>query len=102
MEDKKVRGLLLDMIMAMSRLYVDREAMLAVMRESAKRTKVLEGWKETYKTIAGNPPAPISEAIAEIFQPLTNLVTSGLDEKGLQELHGRVRSLDQGLQEWER
>jgi hypothetical protein len=102
MDDKKVRDLLMNMITAMTRLYGDREAMLAVMRESAKRTKVLEDWEETYKTIAGNPPAPISEAIAEIFQPLTNLVTSGLDEKGLQELHGRVRSLDQKLQEWQR
>src|SRR2546425_12906766 len=89
----ELHELLANLVFGLRNLYQDREVMRATLHAAAARTKVLANWEDEYRAIRLNPPGPISERVSETFQPLIELVRSGLADEGVRELLLRVREL---------
>jgi hypothetical protein len=102
MEDRELQKLLYALLYSLRASLLDRQAMLATLRASAKKSKVLEGWEEVYKSLCMNPSAEVSRLVDDQLRPLEEILDQGLDEKGLQELLRNAQKLENFFRSYDR
>jgi hypothetical protein len=94
MDERETQKLLAALIYCLRASLLDREAMLETLRDSAKRSKVLEGWNSKYKNLCLNPPAEILRVVDARLRPLEDALTQALGGTGLKELLSQAETLE--------
>jgi hypothetical protein len=94
MENRDLQKLLYALIYSLRVSLLDREAMTATLRVCARKSKILQGWEETYKNISSNPSPDVSQRVDELLGPLEEIVAGGLDEKELQVILKHAQKLE--------
>ncbi len=94
MDEREIQQLLRVLVYCLRASFLDRQAMIGTLRASAKKSKILEGWEETYKNLCLNPPVGVLQQVDDQLRPLEEILTRGLDDIGLKELLSHAQTLE--------